>query len=86
MWFQEIFASSKQLFGIEKMSTLLLKIALPQILPNSLWYLWKNLPPVFSGEIFEFGGLWTAASEQSEMAACNVIRFVTIKISFGILL
>ena len=27
-----------------------------------------------------------AASEQSKIAACNVIRFLTIKISFGILL
>ena len=27
-----------------------------------------------------------AASEQSKIAACNVIRFLTIKIFFGILL
>ena len=29
-------------------------------------------------------GLWTAASEQSEKTACNVIQFFIIKISFGI--
>ena len=29
---------------------------------------------------------WTAASEQSNVAAYNVIGFLTIKISFGILL
>ena len=46
----------------------------------------KTLQPVFSGEIFENGWLWTAASEQFKIAACNVIRFPTIKISFGILL
>ena len=40
----------------------------------------KNLPPVFSGEIFENGWVWTAAFEQSKIAACNVIRFLTIKI------
>ena len=45
-----------------------------------------TLPLVFPGEIFENGWLWTAASEQSKTAACNVIRFLTIKISFGILL
>ena len=46
----------------------------------------RTLPPVFPGEIFENGWLWTAASEQSKIAACNVIRFLTIKISFRILL
>ena len=46
----------------------------------------KTLPPVFSGNIFENGWLWTAASEQSKIAACNVIRFLTINISFRILL
>ena len=45
-----------------------------------------TLPPVFSGEIFENGWLWTAAFEQFEIATCNVIRFLTIKVSFGILL
>ena len=45
-----------------------------------------TLPPVFSGEIFENEWLWTATSEQSKIAACNVIRFLTIKIYFGILL
>ena len=39
----------------------------------------RTLPPVFSGEIFENGWLWTAASEQSKIFACNVIRFLTIK-------
>ena len=34
-----------------------------------------TLKPVFSGEIFENGQLWTAASEQSEIAACNVMMF-----------
>ena len=43
-------------------------------------------PPVFSGEIFENGWLWMAASEQSKIAACNVIQFLTIKICFGIIL
>ena len=46
----------------------------------------RNLPPLFSREIFENGWLWTAASEQSKIAACNVIQFLTIKISFRILL
>ena len=40
----------------------------------------------FSGNILENGWLWTAAFEQSKIAACNVIRFLTIKISFGIML
>ena len=46
----------------------------------------STVPPVFLGEVFENGWLWTAASEQSEIAACNVIRFLTLKISFRILL
>ena len=52
---------------------------------QSVWNLTKRrtLAPVFSGEIFENRWLWTAASEQS---ACDVIRFGTIKISFGIAL
>ena len=29
---------------------------------------------------------WAAASEQSEIVACNVIQFLTIKIYFGIIL
>ena len=46
----------------------------------------RTLLAVFSGEMFENGWLWTAASEQTKIAACNVIRFLTIKISFGIML
>ena len=46
----------------------------------------RTLPPVFSGYIFENGWLWTATSEESKIAACNKIRFLTIKISFDILL
>ena len=46
----------------------------------------RALSPVFFREIFENGWLWTAASEQSMIAACNVIRFLTIAISFGIIL
>ena len=41
----------------------------------------RTLTPVFSGKVFENGWLWMAASEQSETAACNVIWFLTIKIS-----
>ena len=41
----------------------------------------RTLPPVFSGEILESGWLWRAASEQSKIAACNVIQFLTIKVS-----
>ena len=43
----------------------------------------RNQQPVFSGEIFENGWLWTAATEQSQITACDVIQFVTIKISCG---
>ena len=46
----------------------------------------RTLSPVFSGEIFENGWLWTAISEQSKIAACNVIRFLTTNISFCIIL
>ena len=46
----------------------------------------STLPPVVFGEIFENGWLWTAASEQSKIAACNVIQFLTIKNCFGIML
>ena len=45
-----------------------------------------TLPPVFPGEIFKNGWLRTAASEQSKIATYNVIRFLTVKISFRILL
>ena len=38
----------------------------------------RTPPPVFSGENFENGWLWTADSEQSMIAACNVIRFPTL--------
>ena len=39
-----------------------------------------TLPLVLPSDIFENGWLWTAASEQSKIAAaCNVIRFLTIK-------
>ena len=40
--------------------------------------------PVFSGEIFENGWLRTATTGQSKMTACNVIQFLTMKISFRI--
>ena len=43
----------------------------------------RNQQPVFSGEIFENGWLWTAATEQSQITACDVIQFVTKKISCG---
>ena len=33
----------------------------------------RTVLPVFSEEIFENGWLWPAASEQSTIAACNVI-------------
>ena len=33
----------------------------------------SNLTSKFSGEIFKNGWLWTAASKQCEIAACNVI-------------
>ena len=46
----------------------------------------RTLPPVFSGEIFENRWLWAAASEQFKIVDCNVIRFLAIKISFGIIL
>ena len=36
---------------------------------------------MFSGKVFENGWLWMAAFEQSETAACNVIWFLTIKVS-----
>ena len=40
----------------------------------------ETLLPVFSGEIFENEWIWTAASEHFEIAPCNVIRFLTVKI------
>ena len=43
----------------------------------------RTLLTVFSGEIFRNRWLWTAKSEQS---ACNVIQFLTIEISFNVLL
>ena len=43
-----------------------------------------SLQPVLAGEVFENGWLRTADSEQSEITACDVIRFLTIKIYFGI--
>ena len=46
----------------------------------------RTLTLVFSGEIFENGWLWTATSKLSKTAACNVTQFLTIKISFGIML
>ena len=46
----------------------------------------RTLPPVFSGEIFENGWLWTAPPEQSKIADCNVIGFFSIKISSRIIL
>ena len=39
----------------------------------------RTLPLVFPGEIFENEWQWTAASEQFKIAACHVIRFLTIK-------
>ena len=36
----------------------------------------KTLTPEFFGEIFKNGQLWTAASEQYEKAACNVIHII----------
>ena len=87
------------MFGIHKMSPLLLRINVPQIFTiydiyslrklsedfqeNNLGEVIvvynpyseqpvfnltkrRTLPPVFSGEIFENGWLWTAASEQSK--------------------
>ena len=39
---------------------------------------------MFPGEIFENGWLRTAASEQSDIIACDVIQFLTIKVYLGI--
>ena len=39
----------------------------------------RNLKLVYSTEIFENEWLWKAASEQSEVAVCNMIQFLTIK-------
>ena len=39
---------------------------------------------MFLRETFENGWLRTAASKQSEMTACDVIQFHTMKIYFGI--
>ena len=36
----------------------------------------KTPPRAYSGEIFKNGWLWMTASEQSEIAACNIIRFL----------
>ena len=104
IWFQKIFASSKQMFSIDKNSTMLLRMNLPWIFTiydiyalqklsedfqenifgrvilvydcyseQSVSNLTKmrTLQPVFSGEIFENEWLWTAASEQSKIPACN---------------
>ena len=38
------------------------------------------------GTLQPAGWFWTAASEVSKMSVCNVIQFLPIKISFGILL
>ena len=38
---------------------------------------------MFSGQIFENGWLRTAATEQSEITACDAIQFLKIKTSFG---
>ena len=46
----------------------------------------RNWQRVFSGEIFENGWLRTAATEQSKITVCDVIQFLSMKISFGILL
>ena len=46
----------------------------------------STLPLVFSRGTFDNGYLWKAASEQCEKAACNIIRFLTLKNSFGFLL
>ena len=46
----------------------------------------RTLPPVFSGEIFENGWMWTGTSERFKILACNIILFLKIKISFGIML
>ena len=39
---------------------------------------------MFSGENFENGWLRIAATEQPGITACDVIQFLTMKISFGI--
>ena len=44
----------------------------------------RTRQPVSSGEIFENGWLRTAPTEQSEITACDIIQFLTMKISFGI--
>ena len=46
----------------------------------------RTLQPIFSGEIYENGWLPTAASEQSEITAYDIIEFLTINFFFGILL
>ena len=38
---------------------------------------------MFSGEIFENGWLWMAATEQTEITACDVVQFLSMKISFS---
>ena len=40
--------------------------------------------PVFSGKIFENGRFRAAATEQSEITACDVIQYLTMKFFFGI--
>ena len=46
----------------------------------------RTAPPVFPREIFENEWLWTAASEQSNIAGSSDIQFLAIKISFRIFL
>ena len=74
------------------------KISKKTFLVESFWYIISTLSSQsvigpkeglyhrYFPEKFSKMDKWTAASEQSKIAACNVIRFLTINFFFGILL
>ena len=76
IWFQERFASCKQMFGMDKMSPLLLRINLPQIFTiYDIYALW-NLSKDFQENILR--GIVAIYNRYSEQSVYNLTKRRTL--------
>ena len=75
--FQETFTSSKQMFSIDKMSPMLLKMSLPQIFTVYDIQAVRKLPEDFPENIL--GRVILVYNRYSEQSVCNLIKTRTLQ-------
>ena len=81
IWFQKRFASSKQIFGIDKMLTLLLRINSPQIFTIYNIQALRKLSEDFQENIL--GGVILVYDRYSEQSVCNLTKRRTLTPEFS---